>query len=183
MHMQINPHLVTLKWSIAPKIPLFIVRLPILNVITPFYGVLITEIKTLAIPLTWSPSGFVFLFLLFQVEHLIIISCPPSSPWIESCSTLGLYQPHLIHTLSIEVSTEVSSISQNQTRAFTSALSMWPKYCICRWAKGHLESLICQWSFYHKANIDYKCWRWSSYVGLYTRMSSETLSHTAEQGS
>jgi hypothetical protein len=29
-----------------------------------------------------------------------------------------LYQPHLIHTLSIEVSTKVSSISQNQTRAF-----------------------------------------------------------------
>jgi hypothetical protein len=32
---------------------------------------------------------------------------------------LGLYQPHLIHTLSIEVSIKVSSISQNQTRAFT----------------------------------------------------------------
>jgi hypothetical protein len=32
--------------------------------------------------------------------------------------SLGLYQPHLIHTLSIEVSTKVSLISQNQTRAF-----------------------------------------------------------------
>jgi hypothetical protein len=32
--------------------------------------------------------------------------------------SLGLYQPHLIHTLSIKVSTKVSSVSQNQIRAF-----------------------------------------------------------------
>jgi hypothetical protein len=32
---------------------------------------------------------------------------------------LELYQPHLIYILSIEVSIKVSSISQNQTRAFT----------------------------------------------------------------
>jgi hypothetical protein len=35
-----------------------------------------------------------------------------------------LYQLDLIHTLSIEVSTKVSSISQNQTRDFTRALEM-----------------------------------------------------------
>jgi hypothetical protein len=43
-------------------------------------------------------------------------------PRVESCSTLGLYQPHLIHKLSIEVSTKVSSISQNQTRTFNLSL-------------------------------------------------------------
>jgi Ser-tRNA(Ala) deacylase AlaX len=37
---------------------------------------------------------------------MIIFLAPP----------LGLYQPHLIHTLSIEISTKVSSISQNQTK-------------------------------------------------------------------
>jgi hypothetical protein len=43
---------------------------------------------------------------------MIIFLAPP----------LGLYQPYLIHTLSIDVSTKVLSISQNQTKAFTAQI-------------------------------------------------------------
>jgi hypothetical protein len=59
-----------------------------------------------------------FLFLLFHVDHLIISWASPCTMIIFLAPSLGLCQPHLIHTLSIEVSTKVSSISQNQTRAF-----------------------------------------------------------------
>jgi hypothetical protein len=36
--------------------------------------------------------------------------------------SLGLYQPYLMHILSIEVSTKVSSIIENQTKAFNLSL-------------------------------------------------------------
>jgi hypothetical protein len=49
---------------------------------------------------------------------MIISWSSPCTMIIFLAPPLGLYQPHLIHTLSIEVSTKVSSISQNQTRAF-----------------------------------------------------------------
>jgi hypothetical protein len=67
----------------------------------------------------WSPLGFVFLFFLFQIEHLIISWLSPCIMIIFLAPSLGLYQPHIIHTLSIDVSTNVSSIRENQTRAFT----------------------------------------------------------------
>jgi hypothetical protein len=42
--------------------------------------------------------GFVFLFLLFQVEHLIIITCGPLiTSCVPPCSTLGLHQPSSYH--------------------------------------------------------------------------------------
>jgi hypothetical protein len=74
--------------------------------------------KSYAIPLPWSPLGFVFLFLFSKLSTWSSFHVHLPHHGLESCSTLGLYQPHLIHTLSIEVSTKVSLIIQNQTRAF-----------------------------------------------------------------
>jgi hypothetical protein len=80
------------------------------------YGVLITKTKTLSN--TFALISIGFYFSLFQVEHLIISWSSPCTMIFFLAPSLGLYQPHLIHTLSIEVSTKVSSISQNQTRDF-----------------------------------------------------------------
>jgi hypothetical protein len=68
---------------------------------------------------TFALSLFLFFFLSsFQVEHLIISWSSPCTNIIFLAPPLGLYQLHLIHTLSIKVSIKVSSISQNQIRAF-----------------------------------------------------------------
>jgi hypothetical protein len=112
-------HLVALDKPFSQRFSLFIVWLSILNVITPFMMFWSPKLKPYAISLPWSPSSFVFLFLLFPVGHLIIFHIHLPHHELESCLTLGLYQPHLIHILSIEVSTKVSSISQNQIRAFS----------------------------------------------------------------
>jgi hypothetical protein len=76
--VNVNLHLVALKWSIAPEISLFIVRLPILNVITPSM-------------MSWSPKANpIYIFALSSIgfclfsspsRPLITLWSSPSSPW------------------------------------------------------------------------------------------------------
>jgi hypothetical protein len=81
-------------------------------------GVLITKIKTLSNTFALISIGFCFSLSSFSrwaLDHLLVITMHhdhllSSITWIIPTS--------LIHTLSIEVRTKVSSISQNQTRAF-----------------------------------------------------------------
>jgi hypothetical protein len=117
-------HLVALNKPFSQIFPLFIVRLSILNVITSFMVSWSpklkqdTKTKTLCNTFALISIGLVFSF--FFSKLITWSSCHVHLPHhgLESCSTPRLYQPHLIHTLKIEVSTKVSSISQNQTRVF-----------------------------------------------------------------
>jgi hypothetical protein len=117
MHMLIWIHLVALDNRFNRETPLFTVRLSILSQSHPLWC-LECKIKTYWY-LCLNQLIFVFLFLLFQVEPLIILWSTPSLPWSFSrlhhlaCTNLNYY----IH-LVIEVSTRVSSIVQNQSRDF-----------------------------------------------------------------
>jgi hypothetical protein len=78
-------------------IPLFIVRLSILNVITPFKmswspkANAIYTITLISISLCFSPSSF-------QVEHLDHLLVITMHHDHLHCSTLGMYEPYLVYT-------------------------------------------------------------------------------------
>jgi len=83
------------------------------------YGVLITKTKTLSNTFALISIGFCFSlssFLRWALDHLVVITI---ITMIITCSMTWHVPTSLsLHTLSIKVSTRVSSIIQNQTRAF-----------------------------------------------------------------
>jgi len=85
-----------------------------------FYGVLITKTKTLNNTFALISIWFCFSlssFLSWALDHLVVIK---NITMIIFCSITWHVPTSLsLHTLSIEVSTRVSLIIQNQTRAFS----------------------------------------------------------------
>jgi len=90
------------------------------------YGVLITKTKTLSNTFALISIGFYFSFssfLSWALDHLVVVTM------IITCSITWHVPTSLsLHTLSIEVSTRVSLIIQNQTRAFQVIYCQQPCY-------------------------------------------------------
>ena len=103
-HMHESLYLVALDNRFNRDSPIFIVRLFILNLLTPTRCLKWQNKMALSnIPLSWA--YFIFLFLLFQIRSLItIITCPPTSPWTSSCSTTWIGPSYLVAHLDARIS-------------------------------------------------------------------------------
>jgi hypothetical protein len=109
-------HLVALDKPFSQRFPLFIVRLSILNVITPLWC--LDHQNPMQYLYLDLHRVLFFSFFFFKLSTWSSFHVHLCHHGLESCSTLGLYQLWLLYTLSIKVSTRVSSISQNQTKNF-----------------------------------------------------------------
>ena len=112
--MQESYHLVALDKSFSHRFPLSIVRVSILNTLTPSMVSWVSKQKY--IWYIWLDHlGFYFSLSSFQVEHLIIIiSCPPPSPWTSPWSITWIGPPFLIHTLRSKVSPRFHQLSKTK---------------------------------------------------------------------
>jgi len=109
------------------------------------YGVLITKTKNLSNTFALISIGFCFSlssFPIWALDHLVVITI---ITMIISCSITWHVPTSLsLHTLSIEVNTRVSSIIQNQTKAFNLPL-------FYNWWQPFLQRFSIKFSWIHVA--------------------------------
>jgi hypothetical protein len=106
-------HLVTLDKPFGQRFPLFIVRISILSH-SPLYGVLSEKQKCPYHRYLCLEPIFVFLLLLFQMMSTWSSMSITISMDHPLASSLGVYQPYLIHTLSIKISTRFHQLPKTK---------------------------------------------------------------------
>jgi hypothetical protein len=106
-------HLVTLDKPFGQRFPLFIVRISILSH-SPLYGVLSEKQKCPYHRYLCLEPIFVFLLLLFQMMSTWSSMSITISMDHPLASSLGVYQPYLIHTLSIKLSIRFHQLSKTK---------------------------------------------------------------------
>ena len=98
----------------SQRFPLYIVWLSTHTL----YGVLSAKTKTYLIPLPWSTLFLFFSFFFSKLEHLIFKFGLHHHNDHHLAPPLGMGPSFHVYTLSTRISPKVSSIIQNQTRAF-----------------------------------------------------------------
>ena len=119
MHMQESCHLVALDKPLSQRIPLFIVRLSILNTVTPSMVSWVPKQKPSWYLCLDQPYFFLFFSFVFsKLEHLIFKFGLHHHHDHHLAPPLGMGPSFHVYTLSTRISPKVSSIIQNQTSAF-----------------------------------------------------------------